>query len=851
MVAIRRRKTKSTSVASSFLSNLTIRGIIIGVIVLQGIRLLWRAAIEPSNHKQDVVGGSSKQTILKDSLERLSDKMERPGVSAKHVKAHDIVQRRRKQSEPHISEELPIPNDHHIGVKQTKGKGEDIAIHPEEGMKHSDAEDDGSHQAQEQKHGDELMKKDGLSDSEKRSTEMVLEKHGTGDTNVGYVVDLAYERKYPAFRNDHSTAIFDSDYHPELERRVVGQLKDNQVSAVHACEKLVPISSQDKGSSGDPNSNGVSHRLEMQPKCHDEDTRLVVYNGADFPRHVCGHVVEPKSSHVVGEDCHFFPGSSGGAVEDGHPPPPPIHLLPLDNPPVSGLGMPPIQVVGQDPQSTTKPSSLESVACNIPCEWESNLLKDDSTPGDRFVVGTDWKITYSDRDPASDHNAQIERTAYRRNHYYATSSWLSAVPLSSFSFDKYDFRKAPAIDYDQASNAASSVLSEKCSGTLIRRQKWMASAQANLNSVHFYGKCQHNTKVPSGLSLTKPEDRIKLMKQDRIVLAYEESTEPYHVTSIVWEALLSGAVPAILGASNLEPDILPPNAALYASTYNSWDDFSKYVQAVADDKERWESFQQWRTDEAALSALEERFNFTRTSPQCRMCRWAYAKTYGLGWNHRQQTVQPNHIPHELCVATKSDPPLVAKPFRESWHMGDQTVTASPHDGTEQVTCEEQHQTATILGKMERWVWHHDGFTDMTFRPTSENEDGTPLVLQLQVNVLNHEGALFRDIHTLIAKAVRTPFVSSAAIQDNRSKVTVLTNFVVTEFRSPKTGVLELQIPTTSSPTSAANELKLRIITEDFNEVQDKLTEYFPSAYAEMAMKDFIDPIEVFYVASSE
>ena len=111
------------------------------------------------------------------------------------------------------------------------------------------------------------------------------------------------------------------------------------------------------------------------------------------------------------------------------------------------------------------------------------------------------------------------------------------------------------------------------------------------------------------------------------------------------------------------------------------------------------------------------------------------------------------------------------------------------------------------------------------------------------------GAYFPDTHTLIRDFVRTPVVSSATIQDNRSKVTVLANWVanwVTEIRSPAVGVVEVVVLAKGASLHDDEIRRIRVITEDMNPLHDKMTEFFPSTYGELLMRDFIDPLELFY-----
>jgi hypothetical protein len=154
--------------------------------------------------------------------------------------------------------------------------------------------------------------------------------------------------------------------------------------------------------------------------------------------------------------------------------------------------------------------------------------------------------------------------------------------------------------------------------------------------------------LEAGETIATLPGRISLAKKNRMALAFEAGTEKDYMTEITWEALLSGAVPVILGAANTM-EILPANSAIDAKKFQSWDTMAAYVKLVSENKTLWESHQAWRNDETELAAFEKRFNFTKTTPECRMCRWAYAKMYGLGWDHEQQEVKEPRIARQMCL----------------------------------------------------------------------------------------------------------------------------------------------------------------------------------------------------------
>ena len=689
----------------------------------------------------------------------------------------------------------------------------------------------------------------------------VLTKHGTGPTQLGFVVDLAYERQHASsFRPPESSqpvvVVANSN---DSKAKVIAQqlhLGEKDAAALQACEYW----------------SDEAQTFLQRPVCRDDPdtattttttttTRLlmmIAYNGQDFGRTICGQYVGPGQAVRLDDhnNCaaphqqpvHVF-ASAGNSNNNNNE---------LQDAPVDGHGMP-AMVIQSQPGMIQNPSltALQDVPCDIPCQFESSLLSSSdgtTTTNDRFVAGTDWKLVHSTSDPSTDGHAKVERTAFRRHEYYSTTSFQSSVPLSFYSFDRYNLRHAPAIDFDQAANRATYVLNDKCHAGTIRRAKWYAAVAAAYPTAA-YGVCHHNTDLTDQqqTALDTAAGRMALMQQNRIVLAFEAGNDKDHITDIVWEALQSGAVPAILGASNAA-EHLPPKAAIYTGSFNNWDKFAAFVKQVGGDRQLWESFQAWRTDQTALADFEKRYNFTRTPAECRTCRWAYALKYGLGWDHQQQVVRPNHLKRQLCVDESTQ--LATRPFVEVWgsHGGEEeeeeeattTITEKCLDHSTSVGATIELPTAGV--SIQRSVVHHDGVTDLhihQIQGESSSSSSSTVVLRLRMAVRNTEGAYFRDTHTLV-KSPRNPLQSSASIQDQVTKVTVLANWA-TDIISPEQGVVEVRVPV---PTTPDQVRRIRIIPEDMSELHDKLTEFYPSPFGEMMTRDFVEPLELFYMGAA-
>ena len=220
----------------------------------------------------------------------------------------------------------------------------------------------------------------------------------------------------------------------------------------------------------------------------------------------------------------------------------------------------------------------------------------------QFIKGTDWRIIYSSADPLDVSEARVESTAFRRDEYYSTASFVSSVPQSTFSFDNYNL-SLPALDYDKALPSASYLVDSKCSPPASKRHRWVGAVSSHYPVAH-YGRCDHDTDLPKGMSLSKREDRIELHRQHRFNLAFEASNEKDQITELIWDAFQSGSLPVVLGPTNIESHF-PPNSFINAGRFQSYDQLGEYVKQVSENKTLWESYNEWRKDFNVLQSFKQ------------------------------------------------------------------------------------------------------------------------------------------------------------------------------------------------------------------------------------------------------
>lgn len=617
-------------------------------------------------------------------------------------------------------------------------------------------------------------------------------EHGTHAAPNYYFADYSYDRENPPFR--HITVADWDDSHDKIVAQLPG-------ISLRSCQ----YKSDD-------------HSLLFAHKCRQEDTKLIAYNSAHFDRTWCDTTIPAGKAVEVDQFC----------VE-------PVHLFAEGNPPIDGEGMPPI-IVSAEQQVKGK---LKDIECEIPCQFEESMAG-----VDRYIQGTEWKVIQTMNDPMKDSSAKVERTAFRQDVYYSTTSFKSSVPLSHFSFEEYDIF-TPAVDFDKVKASGSYMVSDHCASHFTKRNRWADAVSSNI-PVANYGKCAHNTEMPSGKNLQSAADRIAVMKESRFNLAFEFGDAKDHITPTVWEAFASGTLPVVLGANNIK-DHFPPGSFLAASGFQHWGDLGVLVAKVANDKAEWEKYHTWRSDPEAKRVFEERYNFTRTSGDCRLCRWAYAKRYGMGWSHKQQIVKPTAIDRTLCLDKKEN--LVFTPFKESWHKVTNGEYAVILEGGEKGPCSESTSSLTMTKdvKVKRVVSNHDHVVDLELADMVKEAPGSDIVLRLEIPIRNAEGSYFPNPHALVHTS-RGAITSSLAVQDLKSKVIVLASWR-TKITSTNEGVVEVVVRRGDEnlPHEEDETRRIRVIIEDLQELSDKATEFYPSTFAKQMVQDFVDPLELFYV----
>jgi Glycosyltransferase family 10 (fucosyltransferase) C-term len=646
--------------------------------------------------------------------------------------------------------------------------------------------------------------------------QLIVGKKGTGPTHIAYVQDITNDRLHPVFRE---VAVHSGDQASVVASNV-------QVAKVAPCLQL--------------ESTGKAHHWTKQQPCLDTNSPQIAYNSASFPRTWCGQEIGPGTAVIMREHC-------SDAV---------VHLFGTETASASGRGMPPmILKMFTVHHSVEDLSFFQNVSCDVPCLEQPGTIVAERIRK-RSFAGEPWTIVQTTVDPSTNPNAQVERTDYRRDTFYSTMSFMSDLPLTYYDPEKFSVRNRPAVSYDTAFPKAVYIIRGSCGQTASRRTKYYQTLILKKFSVDSMGDCDHTVDVPPGKSIETSEGRIEIMKDYRFVLAFDRTKDKDFISTLVWEALVSGSVPVVVGAENVGRH-LPKNSFIDHSSYPGWEELADDVIAINESKERWEAYHAWRTDEVELAKFEALYEFSKTNQSCRLCRWGYAKKYGLGWDRTKQQVREPRFSRTLCTTDKTG--LASKPFQEAWiSRNEDDEIAVPQEGGAEHCSPTASSTIDNKStyKIERSLLEHDGVIDIVVEHIERESTKQELVLRLSIPGLrNSEGANFANTHSIVKDLTYGPVVSSISLQDEFSKVTILADWT-TLITSPAEGVVEIVVVEQNengeqpeSPLFPNIPKRIRVILEDMDFINDKMTEYFPSPFAKRAIKDFVDPLEIYYTVS--
>ena len=596
---------------------------------------------------------------------------------------------------------------------------------------------------------------------------------------------------------------------------------------------------------------------------------IVAYNSQPFVRTWCGKSIKPYS-------IQHFPADHCNLTE-------PVRLLVTDSDAPLGAmrkdlkKLPPVVV-----KRTGSDAKVEFVQdCDVNCRFTMDTCNDaygkaQKGPGclpdvsDWTVEGTDFTFKYSMMDPRDVPEVGISRKGYREHQFYATPSFQSEIPLSAFDWDRYEGLASPKNDFQKAGDKGICMIRlEPCSGE-VRPTVWVNQVEENFKGTFDnYGPCKFG-KIKlkeTSLDLKKAEDRMSIMSEYMFTLIIGYSQTPDAITELIWDALTAGSIPVYFGAPNIREHV-PPNSIIVGGDYSSKTDMVEYLNQIKTSKDDWEKMHAWRDDEKSLAGMNDKYGFLKgksSSSYCRICRWTLATRYSLGWDHQKQQIRKTTLDSKLCLSKKS---VLKGPFQEVWttDIGLQKPIG-PQDCSK--TTSVQRMVFDEVSLDRTITMHDNGLIDMAIENLKSLEETRKVLLRLDFldTIDNVDGAHILQPHQLMLNeknvSPHVPLISSIAIQDRNSRVTILTNWLA-DLSCPKqhsnVDILVKNLKTSKGRQTFGEPdaetgfirrlqedevLRIRVIIEDVNTLRDVASEYSVSPYARLMMQDFLDPLMFF------
>lgn len=351
--------------------------------------------------------------------------------------------------------------------------------------------------------------------------------------------------------------------------------------------------------------------------------------------------------------------------------------------------------------------------------------------------------------------------------------------------------------------------------------------------------CLHNAEPPDGErmeSRRRKESRWRnskseIMQRYLFHLAFENQNTDDYVTEKLWLTLQSGTIPVYLGAPNIGEHFFPKNSFINVNDFSTTQELAHYLIEVANNETLYNSYHVWR-EEPLPKALMDKYLPVLGRNNCRLCRWAHARKYGLGWNHEQQLIKPIALPREACVNAG----LIRLPAIESWweEGGDGLVSLevkssnSNESPSSSTTCslDEKVSMTTIEGAFSRSVWSHDGTTDILLQGQSSKR----LILCLEFPMKQHKPLHQLNSHTVwIQNEVSR--ISLVMVDGNGRGAAHLIS-------SAESGFVSIKM------NSSSLLLRLRIIIEDYDRFH-KGADQYETYYGQIMGEDVWSHPELF------
>ena len=487
-----------------------------------------------------------------------------------------------------------------------------------------------------------------------------------------------------------------------------------------------------------------------------------------------------------------------------------------------------IQVLQQQPVELfwNSDSPVRDFPCSVPCKTNDNFMIVNSV----YIRNTKWTITLSMEGEYYYPEVHVQAAAYRNDIYYATTSFKSDIPVPYFSWKEYNIQH-PAVDFHNAIHGAS-FLANNCDTKNGREilVKDLIETELRVDSL---SSCLNNAEPLLGVDM---ENKTAVMERYLFHLAFENQNTDDYITEKLWLALQAGTLPVYMGAKNVKTHV-PSHSIINVHDYASTHDLAEYLITVSNNETLYNSYHSWRY-RPIDTIFANKYEFAKVHSTCRICKWAFAKRHGLGWNHTKQEIAQPYIDHKTC---RNKIGLIGHPFKEYWLLSerdgadqvDDKVRVTSTDDTRSCKLNDKNRVIQIDGgAVQRKVYDTDGVTDFLIDRVPEG-DGNTNTTRLYILCL--------EMPIIIESNYKPHKVNASVwwLQNSRSRMYVMTSNGSIRLSPYKSGMLEILMP-------LHGRSRVRIVTED-RDIFHQKTKNICSYFGDLMMRDFFTPIESYRI----
>lgn len=244
--------------------------------------------------------------------------------------------------------------------------------------------------------------------------------------------------------------------------------------------------------------------------------------------------------------------------------------------------------------------------CSVGCDFGFSASK---TPDATFGIAPDPSVESILRSmESSQYYSENNINAARGRGYQIvmTTSLSSDVPVGYFSWAEYDIM-APVPPKTEEALAAAFI--SNCGARNFRLQALEMLEKLDIK-IDSYGACHRNRdgKV----------DKVDTLKRYKFSLAFENSNEEDYVTEKFFQSLVTGAIPVVVGAPNIQEFSPGEGAILHIKELDDVISVARKMKHIASSPDAFNQSLRWKYD-GPSDSFKALIDMAAVHSSCRLC----------------------------------------------------------------------------------------------------------------------------------------------------------------------------------------------------------------------------------------